>query len=133
VRSGAEECGCDPCRNFDAFRSALLDGGLGVLLGSLGIAPPWEVEAYHNARLASGLHSYGAWFHFVGELVPDSEAARGAKAGIRMPEFEPVSARVRVAFRTDCQLVREPFRGLSLVQLDLDAELPWVIPAPEPA
>jgi hypothetical protein len=33
------------------------------------ISDPLDGEVYHNARLASGLHDYGGWFHFVGALA----------------------------------------------------------------
>ena len=66
---GATECRCDGCKNFEAVRPQLLRGPLGDVLRQLGVSPPFEVEAFEQGRAASGLHHYGGWFHFVGEIV----------------------------------------------------------------
>jgi hypothetical protein len=44
ARSGAEECGCEGCQNFDAVRPQLLQGPLGAILKQLGVSPPWDAE-----------------------------------------------------------------------------------------
>jgi len=49
-----------------------------------------------------------------------------------VPDLELLSPHLSVGFCSRCDLVREPFRDLPLIQLDLQAELPWVISAPEP-
>jgi len=128
ARSGAAECSCRGCQNFEAVRPQLLAGPLGRLLDQLGISPPWEVEVYEVGRTASGLHHYGGWFHFVGTLEsgPNPSRPRGEA------DFDPLSETLSVAFSTDVVLVREPFAELPLVQLDIIAELPWVISAEEP-
>ena len=61
ARFGPEECGCDPCRNWAASRDLILPEDFRRLLERLGIPPDREEEVYHNARLSSGLHSYGLW------------------------------------------------------------------------
>src|SRR5262245_15323270 len=67
--SGPETCGCGPCRNWVASREQVLPSGFRLLLGRLGIPANREAEVYHNCRLESGLHSYGAWYHFVGRVL----------------------------------------------------------------
>jgi len=62
-------CGCDPCRNWAATRLRLLPEEFLRLLDRLGIPFDREVEVYHNCRLESGLHSYGAWYHFIGRVL----------------------------------------------------------------
>jgi len=135
ARSGATECSCVGCQNFEAVRPQLLAGPLGRILDQLGISPPWEVEVYEVGRSASGLHHYGGWFHFIGTMESGAEAwlpvGRGAAAS-KVADFEPLSETLSVGFHTDVALVREPFAGLPLVQLEIAAELPWVIPADEP-
>jgi hypothetical protein len=132
--SGAEECGCDGCKNFNAVRPQLLRGPLGAVLSRLGISPPWEVEVYEVGRAASGLHHYGGWFHFVGTIESGTPAWKPIEGGPtgRLADFEPISSTVSIGVRTDAALVRPSFQGLPLVQLDISAELPWVIDAPEP-
>ena len=108
---------------------------LGRILDQLGISPPWEAEVYEAGRGASGLHHYGGWFHFVGTIESGGDAwrlvNRGA-AAFKVAEFEPLSETLAVGVHTDVALVREPFAGLPLVQLEIAAELPWVIAAEEP-
>lgn len=67
-RSPKARCACAGCANFEAVRPQLLGGPLGGILEQLGIVPPWEAEAHEMGRGPSGLHSYGAWFHFVGTI-----------------------------------------------------------------
>jgi hypothetical protein len=104
------------------------------MLRQLGISPPWEVEAYEMGRGSSGLHHYGAWFHFVGTIESGSDAWRSMddRPDVRWANFERVSPTLSIGFHTNVVLVRSPFKGLPLVQLDVDVELPWVISAEEP-
>ena len=45
-----------------------------------------------------------------------------------MSEFEVLSPHLSVGFKTGCDLVREPFRGLPLFQLEIQAEVPAEFP-----
>ena len=130
---GATECRCDGCKNFEAVRPQLLRGPLGDVLRQLGVRPPFEVEAFEQGRAASGLHHYGGWFHFVGEIVSGRPAWKSTdgSSNFSIADFEPLSESVSIGLRGDAALVRAPFQGLSLVQLDFHAELPWVIDAPD--
>src|SRR5882672_8634641 len=130
-RSGAAECSCTGCQNFEAVRPQILAGPLGGILAQLGISPPWEVEVYEMGRSASGLHHYGGWFHFVGTIDSGANAWRpiGDGSTTRIANFDSLSEILSVGLHTDIALMREPFAGLSLVQLDIIAELPWVIAA----
>jgi hypothetical protein len=47
-------------------------------------------------------------------------------------EFERMSETLSIGFHADVALVREPFAGLPLVQLEFFAELRWVISAEQP-
>ena len=129
---GAEECDCDPCKNFVAARNEIVVGELRSLLDSIGVDSSREVEVVHYCRLPSGLHSYGGWFHAVGRITAGRDCWRDAGSGVRVPDLEVLSAHLSVGFQTNCDLVREPFRGLPLIQLEIQAEVPWIISAPEP-
>jgi hypothetical protein len=54
------------------------------------------------------------------------------QSDVRTAAFEPLSPTLSIGFHTDVALIRAPFEGLSLVQLEISAELPWVISAEEP-
>ena len=90
-------------------------------LDLLGVPLDGEVEVYHNCKLDSGLHSYGAWYHFVGKLLS------GERDKPQALEFGSYS----VSFRSDLDLLREEFKGQSVVQLDIHAEVTWVSDVPE--
>jgi hypothetical protein len=98
----------------------------------LGIDAFRDVEVAHQCRLPSGLHSYGGWFHGVGRITAGGECQREVGPGSYVPDLEVLSPHLSIGFRTACDLVREPFQGLPLFQLDIQAEVPWVISAPEP-
>lgn len=134
TQSGAAECGCAGCKNFDAMRPQLLDGPLGSVLAQLGISPPWEVEVYEMGRADAGLFHYGGWFHFVGTIESGTSAWRAVagQPGLRMADFEPLAPGLSIGFHTDVALVRPSFQGMPLVQVEISAELPWVLAADEP-
>ncbi|MBM4362398.1 MAG: hypothetical protein FJ104_06935 [Deltaproteobacteria bacterium] len=113
----------------------MLEGPLGRVLYQLGVSPPWEVEVYSTGRAPSGLHEYGGWYHFVGTIESGGAASRSSGSGsgpAGCADFSELSETLSVCLHTELALVREPFEGLPLVQLEFRAELPWVISAEEP-
>ena len=86
-------------------------------LDSLGIDSSKDGEVYHNARLSSGLHDYGGWFHFVGDLsktgdFPAIELAPGFTAWLSTASAPALDV----------------FRGEGLVQVDFHIDrVPWVL------
>ncbi len=70
LRTGwAENCGCVGCRNLLAQRDKVYPPAFGELLRRLGVDPNKEAEAVANGPINNGLHHYGGWFFFVGEMV----------------------------------------------------------------
>ena len=121
--AGPETCGCNPCRNWAATRERLLPMEFRELLRLLGIPFDREAEVYHNCRLESGLHSYGAWFHFVGRVL---FGERECSVNVA---FGPIS----VYFHSRPALLAESFAGQPVVQLEVVAEVPWLSEVPEAA
>jgi hypothetical protein len=133
VSLGAPEaCGCHPCLNFVAARTQVYPANVFEVLEKLGISPNREVEIYHMARLPSGRHLYGGWFHFVGSIVSGADAARQVGECIWQPDLELADDNFRVGFSSRLALVRGPFAGLPLVQLEFSAKVPWVLASGEP-
>lgn len=130
--SGAAACGCDGCLNFEAYRDQLLRSPLGELLKSLGIDPPWEAEVHEFGQVASSRHAYGGWYHFVGQLVSGDPPWHVVDAQLKTAAFDRLAPGIEIGVHNDCQLVPEAFRGLPLVQLEIQVEIPWVISLPEP-
>ena len=114
--SGPETCGCGPCRNWAASRIRFLPEAFRELLSRLGIPFDREAEVYHNCRLESGLHSYGAWYHFVGRvLFGELECSPNVV-------FGPIS----VFFHSKPALLPEAFASQPVVQLEVVAEIQWM-------
>lgn len=85
-------------------------------MDSLGIDSRMDGEVYHNARLASGFHDYGGWFHCVGAL---------AKTGdFPIVELAP-------GFTLDVQIECPIASGIcrtALVQIEFHMErVPWML------
>lgn len=129
---GPEECGCEPCRNFAAARTQIYPANVLSLFERLGISLDREVEVYHLARLSSGKHRYGGWFHFVGSILSGADAAKQVAENLWQPDLEVENENFSFGFSSRLGLVRKPFVGLPLVQLEFTAKVPWVLASPEP-
>lgn len=127
-----EECGCTHCQNFAAQRSQIYPPAVMELFEKLGIPHDREAEIYHMARLETGKHFYGGWFHFVGSITSGSDAARQIRENLWRPDFENASESFSFGFSAHIALAREPFKGLPLVQFEFSTEIPWIIEAEEP-
>ena len=74
LRNGwAEDCGCLGCRNLLVQRDQAYPAEFRRLLQRLGIDPNKESEVVADGPLDNGLHHYGGWFFFVGEIVKAGE------------------------------------------------------------
>jgi hypothetical protein len=127
-----EKCGCSPCRNFAAQRAEIYPPAVQDLFGALGINANREAEVSHFARLASGRHLYGGWFHFVGAILDGRDAAVQVAENVWQPELQLVTDRFKMGFTSRLALVAEPFKGLQLAQLEFSTELPWTLESGEP-
>ena len=127
-----EECGCTHCQNFAAQRPQIYPPAVLGLFGRLGIPRDHEAEIYHLLRLETGRHFYGGWFHFVGSIISGRDAAKQVAENIWEPDLHAVSEFFSAGFSARIALVREPFKGLPLVQLEFQTQIPWIIDAEEP-
>lgn len=118
---GPDACGCAACRNWAAIRREVIPNNFQSLLDQLGIPPDREIEVYHNGRLTSGLHSYGAWYHFVGHV---SVGERELAPHVRLAPFAWY-------FHSHPALLDEAFARLPVAQLEVEAEIPWLSDVPE--
>jgi len=84
------------------------------------------------ARVESGTHLYGGWFHFVGAIVSGADAAKQVGERTWQLDLEETTDDLRLGFSSRVALVREPFSGPPLVQLEFIASVPWVLASAEP-
>ena len=116
---GAEACDCHLCRNFLLARPEVFPAEILDLFGRLGIDHRKEAESYHIAPIARGLHLYGAWYHFVGQIVqqPDSPAK--------------LSEHLTIDFLANRDLAAKSFGNQPLVQVELTFEVSWLLEGEE--
>lgn len=118
---GPAACACAACRNWCASRERLLTIDFRNLLADLGILFDHEIEVYHNGRLENGLHSYGGWYHFIGRvLFGEAECSPNVVYG----SFSAY-------FHSKPTLLADGFIGQSVVQLEIEAQVPWLSDVPE--
>ena len=117
---GAEACDCYLCRNFLLTRPEVFPAEILDLFVRLGIDHRKEAESYHIAPIAPGLHLYGAWYHFVGQIIqqPDSPAK--------------LSEHSTIDFIVGRSLAAESFANQPLVQVELRLEVSWLLEEEEP-
>ena len=118
---GPAACACGSCRNWCASRERLLTIDFRNLLADLGIPFDHEIEVYHNGRLENGLHSYGGWYHFIGRVL----------FGERECSPNVVYGSFSAYFHSKPALLADGFIGQSVVQLEIEAQVPWLSDVPE--
>ena len=131
-KGGPEECPCEPCKNFIAARKRIYPAEVLALFDKLGISFSREAEVYHMAPLQSGKHLYGGWFHLVGSILSGADAAKPIAENLWQPALEKVNDDFSLGFSSRIELLRKPFEGKPIVQVEFTANVPWVISSPEP-
>jgi hypothetical protein len=115
----AEDCLCAGCRNLMAQRAVIYPPAFRELLDRLGIDPNKEGEAVADGPLKNGLHHYGGWFFFVGEMVTASE------------QISPVSDSPYFGyFFTRGGPCPKEFRGGPHLGIEFVAHLKWILNEP---
>jgi len=89
-----------------------------------------ESEIYHTTILPSGLHLYGGWFHVIGSIVSGGDAE--VMTGPHSSKFEMDKYGEHFWVGPTCKnhLLPKTFPALPVVQLEFQAEVPWVIEEP---
>lgn len=129
---GTDRCRCEQCVNFERARERAYPPELRALLEELGVDWRKEAEACHLTRLRPGWHLYNGWFHVVAVIESGREAWRRVGDSLSEPDFERLGDSLQVGISTREHLLPAPFRGRPVVQLELLAEVPWVLGIPEP-
>jgi hypothetical protein len=125
-------CDCLYCRNFLAALDSAFPAQWAALLHSLGIDIRKPAELAHYCREDSGLFVTGGWFHLVGEILAGADAQVPVGDNAWTSAFERLTGETEFGFTNRLDLVRDPFKGRRLIQLDFLTRVPWVIDAPEP-
>jgi hypothetical protein len=113
-------CECVTCRNFKAVREHAFPAPVLALLADLGIDPRCEAEVYSLGRADSGLHRYGGWFHFIGELE------------VEIDNIERVGEHFLFWLTRQASLVPAAFGDSPVIQLEFVVAVPWILDEPQP-
>jgi len=152
VSGGAESCSANDCQNFAAARLHAYPPEALDLFQRLGIDFRKEAETFHNMRVSLamvkiwreqgrpapdslvGLHHHGGWFHFVGRVVKGPDCFTPIEGGGGWSvQLEPLTDSFSLGFSgTHAALVRRPFKGKPIVQVEFEAMVPWILEKPEP-
>lgn len=138
VKTTSEQCVCQGCQNYDG---AILTASATVLdfLRSMGIDPrkPAEVYDVMGSQLdENGKVWYNGWYHICGVILHNEsrlEPMTGAEGVAHWnnghthtpdPDFS-----FKVSFEEQAFVIHEAF-PTPILQMELDAHLPWVLPTP---
>ena len=136
-RDGRWQCDCQDCRNYD---KAILTAPATVLdfLRSMGIDPrkPAEIYSVKGELEEDGTLWYNGWLHVCGVLV---ECPKTTCKTIGKNNFYAYETNVEYFPDPDYPFSILPVKNLALVpngfpdpvlQLEIDARLPWVLSEP---
>jgi hypothetical protein len=115
---GADACSCLYCRNFAAARSDALPHEFIQILASLGIDPTKDSEIYETHEQSPGVHSYGGWYHALGEVISGSS------------EYAQLTEEFSIRITDHRDLLPGGFANHPVVQIDFDGPVPWVLNEP---
>lgn len=115
AHGGAEECGCTGCQNFLAQRDDVFPEEVLKLFAELGVDCRRDAEIYLQAKLESGSHLYGGWFHFIGKIEKQPLGPAQISEGFTI-DFLPAR-----------HLAAPSFADQPLVQVEITAALPWIV------
>jgi hypothetical protein len=109
-------CDCAGCRNYRSARDKFYGAAAIELFSRFGIDVNKEAEIYDLGPDPANPGSilYGGWFHFIGEI---------AKSG----DHVSIQENLAVWFSPKVALVPPPLAGHPLVQLEIEAAIPWVL------
>jgi hypothetical protein len=125
-------CSCGDCRNFAAALEQAFPTAAKRVLDQLGIDHTKPAEAYATGRVDLGLHQYGGWFHFVGQINSGADAWRQVnKEGKSFTgELVPFTDHFELGFTSRVALLPNAFHGKPVVQLEFQTQIPWVLAEP---
>ena len=127
----AQECRCAPCLNFIEVRERVYPEKAKKLFQEFGIDYKKEAEVFHLNRIRQGLHLYGGWFHFIGnvECVDDAELGEDK----RLTHYIQVDENFSWSFSNNNGAPHDKvFNGRQLCIINLSINVSWVISAAEP-
>ena len=133
VETTSEKCVCAGCRNYD---KAILQAPAAVLafLESLGIDPRKPAEAFDvmGGLDENGNVWYNGFYHVCGTRLEGEDAwVHTSENSMHLDgdRMYAVDEAFKVSFEEQVVLLHEGF-PTPVLQMEIDARLPWVLPTP---
>lgn len=133
VRITSEQCSCQGCQNYD---KAILAMPVSVLnfLESLGIDPrkPTEVYDVMGQLDEDGKAWYNGFYHVCGVRLQGEDAWVGIAEDLKHLDenkMYTVDESFKASFEEKALMIHKAFPE-PVLQMEIDARLPWVLPAP---
>jgi hypothetical protein len=121
----ADTCICNECKNFAKYRDNVFPNEIKQLFEQIGIDYRKESEICHYCKLENGLHLYGGWFHFKGHFTGKNGSIPLENGGFTL-ELTSISDKFSIGFLNSSALTFFDNKE-NLVQIEFDAQIPWII------
>ena len=119
-------CTCAGCRNFRALGEHAFPVEFRAVATELGIDVTKPAELGHYDE-GGARRSLDGWFHLVGNIVGGRDAWRQVGAMAWTADTEPLLGLTGLGFTDRIALLPEAFEDQSVVQLEFQTKVPWVL------
>ena len=127
LAGGSNFCKCTMCENFVASRNTIYPDTIKKLFNDLGIDYKKEAETYHMTKLDNGLHYYGGWFHFIGQIIKGKDMKIPAGSNGYTLESIEITNNFHISFLPGSSLSFLDKEKYHLIQVEFFTSIPWVI------
>ena len=133
IETTSEKCTCQGCQNYDKAILAASDTVVGFLR-SLGIDPRKPAEAFDVMGILGedGKVWYNGFYHICGTRIEGEDAwvhTSEKSMHLDMDRMYAVDDSFKVSFEEQVLLLHKEFPA-PVLQMEIDAHLPWVLPTP---
>ncbi len=130
---GKKFCSCQTCENFFVAIDQAYPPEFLSILGQVGIRAGQETEVYHFCRMDTGLHSYGGWFYFVGSLLSGDDGLKKVTETLWKHDAVQMTESFNYLLTSQPNWIPSPFEKKSIVTVEFNTEIPWLLDADEPS
>ena len=119
-------CNCSDCRNFLAGITRFFPAEFQSIASNLGVDLAKPAELSHYGREADGLHVTGGFYHFIGSILSGADVLQWSGSSGTF-HFAQLAPQFGFGFGAQAQLVADPFCAYTIVQLEFQTRVPWII------
>ena len=126
LESGADNCVCEYCKNYVAFRSNVFPKEILDLFQQIGIDSRKEVEITTWEELPNRFQRIGGWFHFKGRVLSGKTYRVSKGEGSYTHDLTKISENFSIGFDKGNDLSYFG-KDEELVQVEFETIIPWVL------